>query len=88
MNTFRIAFMMERLSPLAGGLTGAFDTTYLSGLKTIVSYVTSHGGYAVLDPHNYARYNGTVITDTAAYVYRALVQLGSLILLQLPDVVD
>jgi endoglucanase len=66
MNTFRIAFMMERLSPLETGLTGPFDPTYLSGLKTIVSYVTSNGGFAALDPHNYARYNGSVITDTNA----------------------
>jgi endoglucanase len=70
MNTFRIAFMMERISPLSSGLTGPFDSTYLNGLKTIVSYVTGKGGYAVLDPHNYARYNGAVITDTSAYVDR------------------
>jgi aryl-phospho-beta-D-glucosidase BglC (GH1 family) len=70
MNTFRIAFMMERISPLSSGLTGSFDSTYLNGLKTIVSYVTGKGGYAVLDPHNYARYNGAVITDTSAYVDR------------------
>jgi endoglucanase len=67
MNTFRIAFLMERLSPTATGLTGPFDATYLSGLKGIVSYVTSNGGFAVLDPHNFARYNGAIITDTSAY---------------------
>lgn len=51
MNTFRIAFLMERISPPATGLTGAFNSTYLSALKTTASYVTSKGGYAVLDPH-------------------------------------
>ncbi|KAG8847187.1 hypothetical protein FRB91_012035 [Serendipita sp. 411] len=66
MNFFRIAFAMERISP--SGLTGSFDATYLSGLKTIVSYVTSKGAYAALDPHNYLRFNGAVITDTSAYV--------------------
>ncbi|KAG8761354.1 hypothetical protein FRC14_004759 [Serendipita sp. 396] len=65
MNFFRIAFAMERISP--SGLTGSFDATYLSGLKTIVSYVTSKGAYAALDPHNYLRFNGAVITDTSAF---------------------
>ncbi|KAG8921958.1 hypothetical protein FRC02_012254 [Tulasnella sp. 418] len=62
-NTFRIAFMMERISPLSTGLTGPFDATYLGDLKKIVSYVTGRGAYAVLDPHNYLRYNGAVITN-------------------------
>ncbi|KAG9057832.1 hypothetical protein FS842_003594 [Serendipita sp. 407] len=67
MNTFRIAFLMERLSPPSQGLTGSFDTTYLNGLKTIVNYVTNKGGYAVIEPHNFARYNGAVITSTANF---------------------
>ncbi|PVF96643.1 putative cellulase precursor [Serendipita vermifera] len=67
MKTFRIAFLMERLSPPSSGLTGSFDSTYLNGLKTIVNYVTSKGGYAILDPHNFARYNGGVITDLNAF---------------------
>ncbi|KAG8919826.1 hypothetical protein FRC00_010852 [Tulasnella sp. 408] len=66
-NTFRIAFLMERLSPPANGLTGSFDSTYLQGLKTIASYVTSKGGYAVLDPHNFMRYNNGVISDQNAW---------------------
>lgn len=36
-NTFRIQFLMERLLPPATGITGAFDATYLSGLKTVSS---------------------------------------------------
>ncbi|KAG8769652.1 hypothetical protein FRC12_004829 [Ceratobasidium sp. 428] len=67
MNTFRIAFTMERISPPAGGLTGSFDATYLAGLKKIVSYITSKGGYAILDPHNYLRYNGAVITSNTDF---------------------
>ncbi|KAJ3545968.1 hypothetical protein NMY22_g2236 [Coprinellus aureogranulatus] len=66
-NTFRIAFKLERLSPLGGGLTGAFDQTYLSGLRTIVNYITNKGAYAVVEPHNYMRYNGQTITDTNAF---------------------
>jgi endoglucanase len=68
MKTFRVAFLMERLSPPSSGLTGSFDSTYLNGLKTIVNYITNKGGYAILDPHNFARYNGGVITDLNAYV--------------------
>ena len=34
-NTFRIPFLMERLSPPATGLTGPFDSTYLGGLTTV-----------------------------------------------------
>ncbi|KAF9519115.1 glycoside hydrolase family 5 protein [Hydnum rufescens UP504] len=33
-NTFRVPFLMERISPPSTGLTGPFDSTYLSGLKT------------------------------------------------------
>ena len=51
MNTFRVAFLMERLAPPSGGITGSFDATYLAGLKKIVSYITSKGGYAIIDPH-------------------------------------
>jgi len=66
-NTFRIPFLMERLSPPATGLTGAFDATYLQGLKTIVSYITGKGGYALVDPHNFMIYNGATITSTSDF---------------------
>lgn len=37
-NTFRIPFLMERVSPPStGGLTGPFNSTYLSGLKQVRS---------------------------------------------------
>lgn len=36
-NTFRIPFLLERLAPPATGIAGAFDPTYLSGLKTVSS---------------------------------------------------
>lgn len=49
MNTFRIPSKLERLIPLEGGLTGALDATYLSGLTTIVNYITNKGGYAVVE---------------------------------------
>ncbi|TDL27839.1 glycoside hydrolase [Rickenella mellea] len=64
-NAFRVPFMMERLSP--SGLTGGFDATYLSGLMTIVNYITSKGAYAAIDPHNYMRYNGQIISSTSDF---------------------
>ncbi|KAF8239797.1 endoglucanase [Tricholoma matsutake] len=66
-NTFRVPFLMERLSPPATGLTGAFNQPYLSGLTTIVDYITSKGAFAIIDPHNYMRYNGQVITSTSDF---------------------
>ncbi|KEY73803.1 hypothetical protein S7711_03103 [Stachybotrys chartarum IBT 7711] len=65
MNTFRISFAMERLSP--NGLTGAFDAGYLANLTRTINYVTGRGVYAVLDPHNYGRYRGNIITDVTAF---------------------
>ncbi|KAG0635943.1 glycoside hydrolase superfamily [Tuber brumale] len=67
MNTFRIPFSMERLIPPAQGLAGTMDATYLAALKSIATYITGKGGHAIIDPHNYGRYNGAIITDTAAF---------------------
>jgi endoglucanase len=65
MNIFRIPFLMERLAP--GTMTSALDATYLSGLSTVVSFITAAGKYAVLDPHNFGRYDGTVFTSTSDF---------------------
>ncbi|KAG8888776.1 hypothetical protein FRB98_006788 [Tulasnella sp. 332] len=66
-NTFRVTFLMERMSPPATGLTGPFNATYLSGLTTIVDYITAKGAYALIDPHNFMRYDNAVISDTTAF---------------------
>nr|CDJ79817.1 endocellulase precursor [Leucoagaricus gongylophorus] len=66
-NTFRIPFMLERLAPPASGITGLFDSAYLNGLKTIVSYITGKGAFAIIEPHNYMRYNGAIISDNNAF---------------------
>ncbi|KAK4235566.1 glycoside hydrolase [Achaetomium macrosporum] len=65
MNTFRIPIMMERLIPTR--MTGSINTTYSQGLTDIVSYITSKGAYAVVDPHNFGRYYSQVITDVAGF---------------------
>ncbi|PWY69941.1 endoglucanase A [Aspergillus eucalypticola CBS 122712] len=65
MNIFRIPFLMERLTP--DGLTGSFASTYLSDLKSTVEFVTNSGAYAVLDPHNYGRFDGSIIESTSNF---------------------
>ncbi|PYI33794.1 cellulase-domain-containing protein [Aspergillus indologenus CBS 114.80] len=65
MNMFRIPFLMERLTP--DSITGSFASAYLSDLKSTVQFVTDSGAYAVLDPHNYGRYNGNIITSTSDF---------------------
>ncbi|KAI1173466.1 glycoside hydrolase family 5 protein [Nemania sp. FL0916] len=72
LNLFRIAFLLERMCPLATGLGATFDETHFGHFKDAVDYVTvTKGAYAILDPHNYMRYNdpsmqpysGSVIGD-------------------------
>ncbi|KAF5327036.1 hypothetical protein D9619_004873 [Psilocybe cf. subviscida] len=66
-NTIRIPFMLERLTPVANGLTGAFDATYLAALKSVVNHITGKGAFAIIEPHNYMRYNHNVITSTSDF---------------------
>ncbi|KAL5338413.1 glycoside hydrolase superfamily [Aspergillus crustosus] len=63
-NTFRIQFKMERLTP---ELTGSFDDAYLQNLTSIVNSVTSAGAWAILDPHNYGRFNNEIISTPADF---------------------
>ncbi|KAH8730308.1 glycoside hydrolase superfamily [Phaeosphaeriaceae sp. PMI808] len=65
MNMFRLNFLMERLTP--NSLTGAFDPLYLGNLTQQINYITSKGKYAMVQPHNYGRFMGNIITDTAAF---------------------
>ena len=52
---------MERIIP--DTMTGTTNATYEAGLTSIVNYITkTKGAYAIVDAHNYARYNGNVIT--------------------------
>lgn len=65
LNTFRIPIMMERLVPTT--LDGTLDATYLAALKTLVTYVTAKGAYAIIDPHNFGRYYSSIITDATGF---------------------
>ena len=61
------------MAPLQFGLGATFNETYFSLYKDAIDYITSHGSYAILDPHNYQRYNdpssqptsGSVIGNTS-----------------------
>ncbi|KAL4926595.1 glycoside hydrolase family 5 protein [Aspergillus undulatus] len=63
-NTFRIQFKMERLTP---EITGAFDEGYLANLTETVNYVTDAGAFAILDPHNYGRFNNEIISTPSDF---------------------
>ena len=64
-NIFRLPFAMERMAP--NGLTSALGAAYLANYTAIVDHITSKGAWAIVDPHNFGRYNGAIITDTAGF---------------------
>ncbi|KAF3916178.1 Endoglucanase [Arthrobotrys entomopaga] len=68
-NAFRIPIMLERAAPPDSGLDdpSTYDQSYLSGLYQIVSYITSKGGQAIIDIHNFGRYNGDILTDVSGF---------------------
>ena len=55
MNLMRIAFLWERLQPEVGG---EFDAAELAWLHEFVDGSTARGLTVLLDPHNYAAWNG------------------------------
>ncbi|PYI05518.1 glycoside hydrolase, partial [Aspergillus sclerotiicarbonarius CBS 121057] len=65
MNIFRVPFLMERLVP--DNMTGAADATYMADLKATVKTITDLGAYAVVDPHNFGRYYGEIITSPSDF---------------------
>lgn len=56
---------MERLTP--GNLTAPLDLLYLGNLTAQINYITSKGAYAMVQPHNYGRFYGNIITDVAGF---------------------
>ncbi|KAK2602924.1 hypothetical protein N8I77_009421 [Diaporthe amygdali] len=65
MNMFRIPFLAERMAQ--SSLSADLDADYLKNLTTVVNYITEAGKYAVIEPHNYARYKGNIISSTADF---------------------
>ncbi|KAJ3144543.1 hypothetical protein HK101_002651, partial [Irineochytrium annulatum] len=65
-NMIRIPFMWERMQPTANG---ALDNAYLGTVDAAVQVAIANNAVAVLDVHNYARYNsqllGTAVPSSA-----------------------
>ncbi|KAG5942044.1 hypothetical protein E4U60_007521 [Claviceps pazoutovae] len=64
-NIFRIPFLLERMA--SPSLSSPLQTDYLNSITEIVNAITKQGKHAILDAHNYGRYNGNIITDTQAF---------------------
>jgi endoglucanase len=62
---FRVPFRWERLQRT---LRGELDATELGRLQDIVGYALSKGAWVLIDPHNYARYQGSIVGDTGSNV--------------------
>lgn len=57
---------MERIVPQQ--MTGATNSSYQQGLINVVNYITNTKGvYAIVDPHNFGRYYGNIITDDTGF---------------------
>jgi endoglucanase len=57
-NLFRVAFVLERMCPLDTGLGATLNETYFDLFKEAIDYITvTKNAYAILDAHNYMRYN-------------------------------
>ncbi|KAJ3132637.1 hypothetical protein HK100_005152 [Physocladia obscura] len=75
-NLFRLAFAWERLQT---SLNATLNPTYLALIDSAVQTATSLGAVTVLDVHNYARYEGSVIgggTVTPANLANLWIQLA------------
>lgn len=64
-NTVRLPFNWENLQT---SLYAPLNTTELSRLKSLATYVTSRGMTVLIDPHNYARYDGVLIGTSSVPV--------------------
>lgn len=65
-NIFRVPFAMERMLS-SESLTASLAPAYLANYTGTIDYITSAGAYAIVDPHNFGRFYGSVITDTAGF---------------------
>ncbi|OUM66065.1 glycoside hydrolase family 5 protein, partial [Piromyces sp. E2] len=58
MNIFRVGFSWERMQRR---LNADFDATEFKRLDNVISYITKQGAVAILNPHNFARYNNGIV---------------------------
>ncbi len=73
MNVYRIPFKWERLQPQ---LNQDFDLSYFNELVDVINTATDGSSFAILDPHNYARYNNALI-GSASVPHSAFADLWS-----------
>ncbi|KAK6529444.1 hypothetical protein TWF281_008617 [Arthrobotrys megalospora] len=68
-NAIRVPILLERVAPPANGLKdpSKYNQGYLSGLYGTISYITANGGKAIIDVHNFGRYNGQILTDVEGF---------------------
>jgi len=69
LNLIRIPFSWERIQP---ALNGPLNATVLANLDNIVNAAGSRGMSVILDLHNYAKYNGVLLTSTGTPSYANL----------------
>lgn len=50
-----------------GTMTATLDADYLANYTAVVDYITAAGGWAIVDPHNFGRYDGAIITSTSDF---------------------
>jgi endoglucanase len=62
MNLVRVPFLWERMQP---ALNGPLDATQLAALTGFVAGATARGMTVLLDPHDFAHYDGEVIGSAA-----------------------
>ena len=62
MNVFRLPFRWERLQPVRNA---PFDAAEWQRLRNTVDRLTGLGAAVILDPHNFARYDGKIIGSSA-----------------------
>lgn len=48
-------------------VSSSLATAYLNNLTATVNFITNAGAYAIVDPHNFGRFYGNIITDTAGF---------------------
>ncbi|KAI3401070.1 hypothetical protein diail_214 [Diaporthe ilicicola] len=65
-NSFRVPFAMERM--ISGtSVSGSLATAYLTNYTATINFITNAGASAIVDPHNFGRFYGNIITDTAGF---------------------
>ncbi|KAF3931492.1 Endoglucanase [Dactylella cylindrospora] len=68
-NAFRVPIKLERVAPPSSGLLdpSTYDQAYLVGLYQTISYITNSGAKAIIDVHNFGRYDGQILDNVEGF---------------------